>query len=59
MHDELVTKARQQKRRPVSWPPWIPHKNKALKVIAEMIMDQEPTILEANDHDIDAGGRPV
>jgi glutamate-5-semialdehyde dehydrogenase len=30
-------------------------KNKALEVIAETIMDQEPIILEANDHDIEAG----
>lgn len=30
-------------------------KNKALKIIAETIMEQEPIILEANDKDIDAG----
>jgi glutamate-5-semialdehyde dehydrogenase len=30
-------------------------KNKALKTIAETIMEQEPLILEANDKDIDAG----
>lgn len=30
-------------------------KNKALNIIAETIMEQEPTILEANDKDIDAG----
>ncbi len=30
-------------------------KNKALKTIAETIMEQEPIILEANDKDIDAG----
>jgi len=30
-------------------------KDKALLTIAETIMDQEPTILEANDQDIDAG----
>ncbi len=30
-------------------------KNKALKAIAETIMEQEPEILSANDHDIDAG----
>ncbi|MCL4297907.1 MAG: glutamate-5-semialdehyde dehydrogenase [Anaerolineae bacterium] len=30
-------------------------KNKALKIIAETIMEQEPLILEANDKDIDAG----
>ncbi|MCK6623964.1 MAG: glutamate-5-semialdehyde dehydrogenase [Anaerolineae bacterium] len=30
-------------------------KNKALNIIAETIMEQEPIILEANDKDIDAG----
>jgi glutamate-5-semialdehyde dehydrogenase len=30
-------------------------KNNALKAIAETIMEQEPEILSANDHDIDAG----
>jgi glutamate-5-semialdehyde dehydrogenase len=30
-------------------------KNKALKAIAETIMEREPEILSANDHDIDAG----
>ena len=30
-------------------------KNKALKIIAETIMEHEPIILEANDKDIDAG----
>src|SRR5512145_1924089 len=30
-------------------------KNKALKIIAETVMEHEPTILEANDKDIDAG----
>lgn len=30
-------------------------KNRALKAIAETIMEREPEILSANDHDIDAG----
>jgi glutamate-5-semialdehyde dehydrogenase len=30
-------------------------KNKALKAIAETIMEREPDILTANDHDVDAG----
>jgi glutamate-5-semialdehyde dehydrogenase len=30
-------------------------KNKALKAIAETLMEQEPAILSANDHDVDAG----
>jgi glutamate-5-semialdehyde dehydrogenase len=30
-------------------------KNNALKAVAETIMEQEPEILSANDHDIDAG----
>lgn len=30
-------------------------KNNALKTIAEMLMEREPEILSANDHDIDAG----
>ncbi|HXV98387.1 MAG TPA: glutamate-5-semialdehyde dehydrogenase [Anaerolineae bacterium] len=30
-------------------------KNKALNIIAETIMEQEPIILEANDKDVDAG----
>ena len=30
-------------------------KNKALQIIAETIMEQEPTILAANDKDIEAG----
>jgi glutamate-5-semialdehyde dehydrogenase len=30
-------------------------KNNALKTVAETIMEQEPEILSANDHDIDAG----
>jgi glutamate-5-semialdehyde dehydrogenase len=30
-------------------------KNNALKAVAEAIMEQEPEILSANDHDIDAG----
>ena len=30
-------------------------KNNALKAIADMIMEREPEILSANDHDIDAG----
>src|SRR5512136_749712 len=30
-------------------------KNKALKAIAEALMEQEPAILSANDHDVDAG----
>lgn len=30
-------------------------KNNALKVIAETLMEREPEILSANDHDIDAG----
>jgi glutamate-5-semialdehyde dehydrogenase len=30
-------------------------KNKALKAVAETIMEREPEILSANDHDIDAG----
>lgn len=56
MNNELKTKGKSAKKAArvlATLKPAV--KNKALEVIAETIMDQEPIILEANDHDIEAG----
>jgi glutamate-5-semialdehyde dehydrogenase len=56
MNNELQTKGKAAKKAArvlATLKPAV--KNKALEVIAETIMDQEPIILEANDHDIEAG----
>jgi glutamate-5-semialdehyde dehydrogenase len=56
MDNELLTKAQSAKKAVrVLATLDTATKNKALKIIAETIMEQEPTILEANDKDIDAG----
>jgi len=56
MDNELVTKGKAAKKAArVLATLDTATKNKALKIIAETIMEQEPIILEANDKDIDAG----
>lgn len=56
MNDELLSKGKSAKKAArVLATLDTATKNKALKVIAETIMDQEPDILAANDRDIEAG----
>jgi glutamate-5-semialdehyde dehydrogenase len=56
MNDELISKAKAAKKAArVLATLDTTTKNKALNVIADTIMDQEPDILEANDRDIDQG----
>lgn len=56
MNDELLTKGKAAKEAArVLANLDTATKNKALEIIAETIMDQEPIILEANDKDIEAG----
>jgi glutamate-5-semialdehyde dehydrogenase len=56
MNDELISKAKAAKKAARALATLdTTTKNKALNVIADTIMDQEPDILEANDRDIDQG----
>lgn len=56
MNDELLTKGKAAKKAARTLAALdTATKNKALKVIAQTIMEQEPNILAANDQDIDEG----
>jgi glutamate-5-semialdehyde dehydrogenase len=56
MNAELMTKGKQAKKAArVLATLDTAAKNNALRIIAETIMEREPIILEANDHDIEAG----
>lgn len=56
MNDELLTKGKAAKKAARTLASLdTATKNKALKVIAETIMEQEPHILAANDQDVDEG----